>query len=455
MEPTRNTFAALAKHEIGPMLRLAAPLVAAELGWMAMFIVDTLMLGRVGAASMGAVSVAGILSHTVLAGGTGCMLGLDTLVSHAYGARRPEDGRRALINAAYLALLLSPPLMALVWAGKPLLEHFGINRDVLAEAVPFLWTVVWGTLPLLLYAAFRRYLQAENLARPVMIATITANAVNAAGNWVLIFGHLGFRPMGAEGSGWSTCLARVYLAAVLLVAIMMRRGAEFRRADFRPDARLMLRLFALGAPAAAQIVVEVGVFALVGMFIARLDAPSIAAHQIAMNCASATYMVALGMGSAAAVRVGHAVGRGDPHGVAAAGWTAIIVGAGVMTCGSFVFVGAARHVVRAYTPDPNVAPIGVALLLLVAVFQPFDGIQGVATGALRGLGDTRTPALCHLAVYWLIGLPLGWYLCFRIAWGAPGMWIGLCFAVVLIGSALLWAWIRRLRAYRSMPAGSK
>jgi len=431
------------------MLKLAAPLVVAELGWMGMGIVDTMMVGRVSAEAIGAVSLGSVLFYAIAIFGSGLMLGLDTLVSQAYGAGRRMDCHRALLSAAYLSLPLAPALMLLVWGWEPLLERFGINPSVLRQTIPYLRAIMWSTWPLLLYFALRRYLQAMNHTTPIMFALVTANFVNLAGNWILVYGHFGVRAMGAEGSGWATCLSRVYMIAVLLIytlydAIANRTG--LMHAPLEPDFARIRALIKLGFPAAAQLSLEVGVFAAATALIGTLDPLSLAAHQIAMNTASFTYMVPLGISSAAAVRVGHALGRGDVPAAGRAGWTAIGLGAIFMTGAGVVLVTLPEYVARVFTTDRAVIRTAIALLAIAAAFQLFDGIQTVATGALRGAGDTRTPMLCHLLSYWLLGLPLGYVLCFIVGWRAVGLWTGLCIALILIGIVLLLVWTQKVRA---------
>ena len=202
-------------------------------------------------------------------------------------------------------------------------------------------------------------------------------------------------------------------------------------------------LFALGIPAAGQAVFEVGVFAAATALAGRVSATALAAHQIALNMAAFTFMVPFGVASAAAVRVGQAVGRRDPHGVAAAGWTALAIGVGFMATAAAVFLLMPRELVRAFTNDAEVVRIGIGLLFVAAVFQLFDGLQGVATGALRGLGDTRTAMLWNLAGHWLIGLPLGYLLCFRWGFGVKGLWWGLSAGLMICGVALLATWIEK------------
>lgn len=450
----RRLFARYIEDEVGPMLRLATPLVVAELGWMTMAIVDTMMVGRQAnsAQAIGAVSLGSIIFNSLAIGGAGLMLGLDTLVSHAYGAGDVEDCHRSLVNGVYLSLGIAPLLMGIIRLIEPVLKTLGIDPLVLSQAIPYLRALNWGMLPLLLYFVFRRYLQGMNLAKPVMFALVSANLVNLAGNWALIYGHLGFRAIGTVGSGWSTCIARSYMMTVLLVYALYydhRYRTGLREARRLPDFFRIWRLVQLGSPAAAQFGLEVGVFAVATMLIGRLGAVALASHQVALNTVSFTYMVPLGISSAAAVRVGQALGRRDPYGASRAGWTAIALGAAFMGCMGLVLVLVPKLIVRIYTPDRTVIAAASALLFVGAFFQLCDGIQTVATGALRGAGDTRTPMICHFISYWALGLPLGAYLCFHLGWGAQGLWVGLCVALILIGIALLYFWHRRERTFES------
>ncbi|HXW54350.1 MAG TPA: MATE family efflux transporter [Candidatus Cybelea sp.] len=438
--------------EVKPMIKLAVPIVLAELGWMTMGIVDTIMVGhqRDSAVAIGAVSLSSIVYYVVAIFGTGLMLGLDTLVSQSFGAGDLEDAHKSLVNGVYLSFALTPVLMGLVWAWVPILRLLGIEPRVTAQAVPYLGALNWGTLPLLLYFVFRRYLQGVNLAKPVMFSLISANVVNFVGNWVLIYGHWGFRAMGTVGSGWSTSISRVYMALVLMVYAVVydsRHKTGLRRVSRRVHLSRIWELLTLGFPAASQLGLEVAVFAVATTLIGRLGALPLASHQIALNTISFTYMVPLGIGSAAAVRVGQALGRRDPHGASRAGWTALTLGAGFMAGMAVALWLAPSYIARIYTPDPSVIRAASSLLFVAAFFQLFDGLQAVATGALRGSGDTRTPLLCHFVYYWAVGLPLGAYLCFHFRWGATGLWTGLSVALILIGTTLLAAWRRAERSF--------
>ena len=431
-------------------LRLALPLIVAEVGWMSMGIVDTIMVGRLpdSAVAIGATGLGQSLYHSVAIFGGGLLLGLDTFVSQAYGREDLNDARHSLANGLFLAFALTPVLMVAVSLWPMMMSRFGISVELVGPMRPFLQALNWGTLPLLAYFALRRYLQAVNVAIPIMFALISANIVNAVGDWALIYGHLGFRAMGITGSGWSTCFARVYMASVLAVTLLWvewkrRRGSAERAKPVRIDLHRVWGLLKLGAPAATQILCEIGAFSAATALIAKLGAVPLSGHEIALNCAALTFMVPLGISSAAAVRVGQQLGRKDAAGARRAGWSAITLGASFMTCSGLVFVSIPTFIARLFSPDPMVIRIGRELLLVAAAFQLFDGLQTVATGALRGAGDTKTPMLANFVAYWLIGLPAGYVLCFRFGWGALGIWFGLCGGLIIIGSALLLTWNRR------------
>jgi MATE family multidrug resistance protein len=296
-----------------------------------------------------------------------------------------------------------------------------------------------------------------HVVRPVMIALVAANLTNAFMNWVLIYGHLGAPAMGVRGSAWATVIARVIMAAYLLVVIVVRergRRPGLFETSLAIDAARMRRLIALGFPAAAQITLEVGVFAAATALAGRLAPTALASHQIALNIAACAFMVPLGVASAGAVRVGHALGRGDVLAAERAGWTALLFGAGFMACTALLFVLVPRPLIGAFTTDSGVLAIGSSLLLVAAVFQLFDGIQGVATGVLRGLGDTRTAMLWNLFAHWFVGLPLGYALCFALGIGVAGLWWGLSIGLIICGVALSIVWAKRIEALKHAMAGS-
>jgi len=432
------------QNGLGALLALAAPLVLSELGWMAMGIEDTMFVGRIGAEAIGAISIGTTVFYTIAILGGGLMLGLDTLVSQAMGAGDIADRRRSLVNGLWLTVVLIPVVMLIVRVMVLLLTLFGVSPDVLRQVIPYMTALNWSTPPLLVFFCLRRYLQAIGHPRSVMIILVVANLLNIAGNWIFVFGNWGAPRLGAVGSAWSTVIARTVMAA-MAVCVLLRAEHGFFKMNWRPDLPRVTALLKLGAPAAGQIGAEMVVWAIATVLAGRLAATSLAGHQIATTIVSTTYMLPLGVSSAAAVLVGHAIGRGDPRGAARSGWMAVGLGAAIMSICGLTFVGIPQFIARLFTPDAAIIAAAVPLLRLAAIFQLFDGVQVVTTGALRGAGNTSVPMICHVVGYGAIGLPLGAVLCFHAGMGAPGLWIGLSTGLVLIGIALGIFWRRTAR----------
>ena len=435
------------RSELRPLARLAWPVILAEIGWMAMGIVDTIMVGPLGAAAIAGVGVAGILFFAVASCGMGLLLGLDTVVAQAHGAGRSETCRRWLWQGLWLGLLVAVPLGGVLWLERAQIARLGLHPGVLPVVLGNL-DVLWLSLvPLFVYAAARRYLQAIGRVRPVMVALLVANVVNAIGNWAFIYGHLGLPALGTDGAAWATLVARVTMAAVCVGAVI-RHDVRTRpplpvwRVPRRPVPGELLTLLRLGVPASLQMVFEVSFFALASALAASQVPASSAAHQIALEMAGLAFMVPLGIASAAAVRVGHAVGRGDGRGAAAAGWAAMALGVAAMAVTGLLFLALPAPLIGLFTGDADVIRTGTVLLALGALFAIFDGVQVVATGALRGLGDTRRPMLWNLVGHWGMGLPIGWTLAFVAGWGVVGIWIGLSTGLIVVGVALTRAWAR-------------
>jgi MATE family multidrug resistance protein len=433
------------RGELRAMIALAVPVVLSEMGWMAQGIVDTIMVGRLGPAAIGSVALGNAVYYTPSLFGVGLLLGLDTLVSQAYGARDHDECHRWLAQALYLAAVATVPIMLFAFAASFAFERFGIAPVVAGPAGGYLRLMTLGTLPLLVYSGTRRYLQAVGEVRVVTVTYVAANLVNWFGNWVLIYGEFGCPALGVNGSALSTLASRL-LMAVMLLGFAWRyerkRGHPLFRHWAAPKLQRLRALVKLGLPAAGQILLEVGAWNLATLSAGWLTPVALATHTIALNYASMSYMVPLGIASAAAISVGQAIGAGDAAKARRAGWLALGLGTSFMLCAAVVFLTAPRPLIALYTTDPQVMAVGPTLLGIAAAFQIFDGVQTVSTGALRGLGETRVPMLANLVGYWLLGLPLGLTLCFLVKWGIYGLWIGLTLALVVIALTLIVRWRR-------------
>lgn len=470
------------RAEFAPLFRLAAPLIAGELGWNAMSIVDTVMVGRLphSAIAMSAASIAQVLFNVFVFGVGGVLLSLDTLISQAFGARQIEEANRWLVHGLVMAVALSALLVTFFLGGPAILQHLPIDSAIRDQAIPAMNGLDYGVLPLMLYFALRRYLQAAHHTRPIAFALISANLINAAGDWLLIFGHafhlgthtLAISSFGVVGSSWSTSFSRLYLMLCLLVALILadrKHGYGVTATSRRIELQHLRRLVQIGAPVAFSILAEIGIFALVTSLIATLGPLPLAGHEVALQCASTSFMVPFAISAATAVRVGHALGRLRTnltpeeqalaiHAPSAAGWAGICAGALTMLISALCFITAPAHIARLFTPDTTVIAAAVPLLLVAAGFQFFDGIQINAAGALRGAGNTTAPLYTQLICYWLVGMPLGLWLGLHQHLGATGLWLGLLTALTVAALALMWVWHKTTQTlvadFMKQPAGT-
>lgn len=448
------------RRAMRPMLRIALPLALAELGWMSMGLVDTVMVGHLpnAAVPLSAAALAQVLFNTFAFGVGGILLGLDTTISQAHGAGDFKAAHRWLFQGILLAGAISVLLIGLSLVSPFGFRHLHADPAVIAGAVPTLRALSWGTFPLMLYFTLRRHLQAFNHVRMIAATLVSANLVNLLFDWLLIFGHrwelhgraIGWHAMGVVGSGIATSLARLYQALFLVAAILWvdrkkRYGllAGGLAQNLKPHWASLKRLLELGLPSGATILVEILIFAAVTSIIATLGPVPLAGHEIALNCISFVFMVPLGISAAASVRVGQAIGRGAPVEAKAAGWAAIALGACAMTLASLLFLTMPRILAGAFTHDAGVIRAAVPLMLVAAFFQFCDGLQVTAIGALRGAGDTKSGLITHLCSYWLLGLPLGLFLCFTAKLGARGLWLGLSASLTVSGVVLLLLWWRK------------
>lgn len=450
------------RREIPPMLTLAIPLVAAELGWMTMGIVDTMMVGHMAspALAISAAALGQVLYNTVAFGIAGVLLGLDTYLSQSHGAGRFDEANRWLYHGLILAAALATLLYVIVALAPLMLLRLPINHGVLVGAVAFLRALNWGTPSLFLYFALRRYLQAFNHVRPIAVALISANLFNAVGDWLLIYGHswgpVHIPALGVTGAGLSTSISRLYLALFLVAVVWRvehRHNYGLRSMLRHIETSRLRRLALLGAPAGGQIFVEIAIFGVVTFLIGTMGPLPLAGHEIALNCASFTFMVPFAISTAAAVRVGQAIGRKAPAEASAAGWTAILLGAACMACFAAVLSLFPHAIAHAFTEGPAVIAATVPLLFVAAAFQFFDGLQITATGALRGAGNTHAGLIVQIVGYWVIGLPIGYFLGFRQHYGAVGLWLGLCAGLVVAGLTLTFIWRRTTKAMVKIAGG--
>ncbi|MFW5946877.1 MAG: MATE family efflux transporter [Gemmatimonadota bacterium] len=437
------------RSELRSLIRLALPIVVVQVGLMFMGVVDTLMVGRVSAAALAAVALGNIYFFAVAIFGMGVLFALDPVVSQAVGAR--DDAaiaravQRGLVMAATLAVLALIPLVP----ARPAITLLRQPADVVPLAAGYVHAATPGILAFFAFIVLRQTLQAMDRVRPIVIAIVAANLVNVLVNWLLVFGHWGFPALGPVGTGWASTFSRWTMLLILIGLTARRLGPYLRpagRVVLRP--RPLWRMLRLGAPIGAQFQLEMGAFAVVALMMGWLGTAQMAGHQVAINLASLTFMVPVGIAQAGAVRVGQAVGRDDPGGARVAVKAALLAGAAFMAGAGLVFLTFPGALTHLYTEEPEVVAVAVALIPIAGVFQVADGLQAVAAGLLRGVGDTTAPFVANLMAFWMIGMPLGVYLGFRTPAGPVGLWWGL---VVGLGLVALFLVLRvRVRMRRQL-----
>ena len=422
-------------EELRKLLRLAFPVALIQAGYALMGLIDTAVVGRLGAAALGAIGLANGLFIGVAIMGVGAMMGLDPLFAQALGAGDEERARGLIWQGLWLSVAVTL-LLALPIAALPLLlEPAGIEPAVAHDARLFLWLRLPGLWPLLAFAALRAYLQSAGRLKALVIATVVANLANLGLDIIFVFGKLGFPALGAPGAGLATSIcAFVQLGMVALVA----QGGPITR----PRVADLRKALSVGIPVGLQMGAEVGVFALVGLLAGRLGARALAAHQIALSLASFTFCAALGVGQAGSVRVGWAVGARDTPAARRSGLAAFAGGAGIMSVSALCFWLIPAQLARLLSDQQDVIAAAVPLLAVCAVFQLSDGIQGVGAGVLRGAGDTRFPFLANLIGHYAIGLPVAIGLGIGLGMGVIGLWWGLCAGLTAVAIALLTRFLR-------------
>jgi len=427
------------------MLQLALPMVLVQLGQMFMGVVDTLMVGRVSAEALAAVALGNLYFFGAAIFGMGVLLALDPVVAQAVGAGDTVGVSRGMQRGLLLALGLTVVASMLLLPAPDVLARLRQPPAVVDIAGAFARVSIVGILPFYAYSALRQSLQAMKLTRPIVVTIVVANLLNVGLNYVFIFGHLGFPALGAVGSAWATAVSRW-----VMVALLVALAWPVLRLQLLPLRREALawaplkRMLALGAPIGMQYQLEYGVFAVVGVMMGWLGTTELAGHQVAINLASLTFMVPLGVSAAAAVLVGQAVGRGDAGAARRAAAAALTCGVAFMAASAIVMLTIPGPLARVYTTDPTVAALAATLIPIAGVFQVFDGTQVVSIGILRGVADTRAPMLVNVLGFWLLGLPVSAALGFATGAGPRGLWWGLTVGLLIVATVLLWRVRRRL-----------
>ncbi|MBN8554402.1 MAG: MATE family efflux transporter [Deltaproteobacteria bacterium] len=424
--------------ELKQTLRLAFPIMLNQVGQLMFGVLDSVMIGRVGAVPLAASAFSNALFWFCLIFGIGVSNAISTLTAQAAGAAKPRDCGEVLRHGLVVNLVIGILLAGLLHLFTYHLDVFRQTPEIIEESRTFLILIGWSGVFVLLFQNFRQFAEGLNQTKPAMIMLGLGLLMNAFLNWLWIYGNWGFKAYGLTGAGFATLVSRGVFTIMMMIYIIrsplftghmpLKWWKAFER-------RWMASILKLGLPGGFQYLFEVGAFTFAAMMMGWIGATELAAHQIAINLASITFMFAVGLATAASIRGGYAAGKGNYHEARRVGFSSIILGAGGMSIFGLIFYFFREQLPRIYIHDVSVVHLASQLLIVAACFQVFDGIQGVCVGALRGLSDVKIPTIVSFFAYWVLSLPLGYYLGFHLNYGAIGLWTGL--AIGLAVSAVL------------------
>lgn len=442
------------RAELRATLALAWPLILANVTQQTIQATDVLLMGRLGAMQLAAATLALNMTFTFNLFLLGLLIASSPMMATALGQRfnAVRDVRRTFRAGLWLLIVGLPPYWLLLWHVGALMRALGETPELASQGQTFLRAYMWCTAPWLLFQLLRNFVSALERPRIVLWLSLGGIALNALLSWSLIFGHFGLPALGLVGGGLGSTITWSFLCGAMI--LLVSRDRQFRRFHvfgrfWRVDGERTAAMVRLGLPIGITMALEMGVFALAAYFMGWIGAPAVAAHAVALQIAALTFMVPLGLGQAATVRVGLALGRGDASAITRAGWTAWVVGVGFMGSMALVMWSVPHRLVTLFLAEgpANAAVIALAVsfLKVAAAFQLADGAQVIGAGMLRGLHDTRWPLVFALVGYWGVGLGIGSWLAFGADWKGVGIWVGLASGLAAVAVLMLGRWLLRDR----------
>lgn len=425
-------------------LTLAYPMIIGQIGHVMMGVVDSVMVGRVGAEELAAASLANAIFFQIFVFGLGVSFAVSPMVAMARGAGNAKKCGLILRQSFWVNTLLSVLMTAAVIIASFYIYLLNQPTAVTALVIPYLRLLGLSAIPFMLFQTYRQFSEGLSFIKSPMVITLVANIINFIANYLLIFGKLGFPEMGLSGAGVATLCTRIFMAALMVAVVIF--GKKYRAffpnlSYFKLYVSEIKKILSIGVPSGVQYFFEVGAFAGAAVIIGWVGASDLAAHQIALSLATISFMFALGFSSAGSIRVGYAVGKNNIHDVRLSGLSATLLAALTMGFFGILFILFKTQLAQLYIDDPKVISIAASLLIIAAFFQIFDGTQAVGVGILRGLADVKIPTMITFIAYWLIALPIGYYIGIVRNHGAWGMWIGLmlglCISAILLLSRFI------------------
>lgn len=426
-------------------VNLAVPVMASQLGQVMVGVADNMMVGQVGYIPLAGASLGNAIFYFFMTFGLGVSFAITPLVGFADGEGKKKACGQVLRHGLVVNALLGIVLFGLVMVAANYLHLFGQEAAVVEQATPYMFVIGFSMIPLLVFQTFRQFSEGLSMTKVPMVVSVSMNVLNIILNYILIYGKFGFPALGLLGAGIATLIARTVMAVGLVVYVLTNHR-------FKPylsgmglknlDLKLIRDLLRIGVPAGLQFVFEIGAFSMAALMMGWIGAVTQAAHQIAINLASITYMTVSGLGAAAAIRVGNQLGKRNYKTMKRAALTLVGMGASLMTFFAIVFIAGRNYLPLLYNDEIAVIEIASSLLIIAALFQLSDGVQVIMLGALRGMKDVKIPTMITFFAYWVIALPLAYILAFQYGYGANGIWFGIFFGLTI---AAIWVFLRFIK----------
>ena len=424
----------LYKHHLKETVKLAFPVAVGQLGHVMFGVVDSIMIGKVGADSLAAASLVNGIFFLILVLGIGMSLAITPLIAIEKGRGREDKIGIILRQGLLVNILFSLIIIAILFIISENIDLLNQPPEVAGKAGSYLKIITVSVIPFMLFQTYRQFIEGLSYTKPPMYIVLAANLVNVFGNYLLIYGHWGLPALGLDGAGWSSLITRIFMAAGLIIYVY--RSKHFTSFDISMKFRnintvVIKKLASIGLPSGFQYFFEIGAFTISAVMIGWIGSSSLAAHQIALNLASITYMIILGVSTAGTIRVGNAYGRENKEEIKTAGNSAIIVAVALMAVFGIIFILFRNLLPYIYVSEAEVIETASKLLIIAALFQVFDGMQATGLGVLRGLTDAKIPMILSIFVYWIVGIPLGYVLGFSAGYGVYGIWTALSISLIL------------------------
>lgn len=407
-------------------LSIAYPVMLSQLGHILVGVADSIMVGKLGAQPLAAVSLATSIFSIILMFGIGVSIAVTPLVATADGQGSYKRSGLIFKHGLLINTVLGILLCLLIIGTSFLLYSFGQPPQVVDITIPYLAIIAVSLIPFMFFQSYKQYAEGLSFTRVAMYITVSANLLNIFLNYLLIYGKWGLPALGLNGAGWATLISRVGMGIAMMVYTINTSWYKARKTQIKGFSKsLIQRLLKIGIPTALQYIFEVGAFSFASIMMGWIGTKALAAHQIALNLAAVSYMVATGLAAAATVRIGNQLGKKDIPNMRRAGFTAIMMGWGLMLFSAIMFILFRHALPTLYIDETEVIELATSLLVIAAFFQLSDGSQAVGLGLLRGMADVKIPTVITLFAYWIVALPLGYWLAFSLDWGPQGVWIGL------------------------------